>query len=197
MPYVFVDLAVMPFCPSFCSLGQFAFFFFFFFADMHTSYSNQNLRVRSDQGEFISANENGTVSVWDLAKEGKRALKQTLVVCPNRINHRVKKMIEIKERPLSVCISDDASMLLVGTTTGNVVLFDPRYVLLSYFVAPLGGGIYRTKDYSTDPDKYPQASPLFAKYFDCFSTLHCRPPVSHAKYLHIQTPLALTVQTQK
>ena len=101
------------------------------------------------------------------------------------------------ERPLSVCISDDASMLLVGTTTGNVVLFDPRYVLLSYFVAPLGGGIYRTKDYSTDPDKYPQASPLFAKYFDCFSTLHCRPPVSHAKYLHIQTPLALTVQTQK
>ena len=135
MPYVFVELAVMPFCPSFCSLGQFAFFFFFFFcADMHTSYSNQNLRVRSDQGEFISANENGTVSVWDLAKEGKRALKQTLVWHPNRINHRVKKIMKKMERPLSVCISDDASMLLVGTTTGNVVLFDPRYVLLSYFV---------------------------------------------------------------
>ena len=65
-------------------------------------------------------------------------------------------MIEIEERPLSVCISDDASMLLVGTTTGNVVLFDPRYVLLSYFVAPLGGGYTEQRIIQLTPISIPR-----------------------------------------
>lgn len=84
-----------------------------------------SVALHPNQGEFISANGNGTISIWDLTKAGKNAPKQTLVV------------EGAKEWPLSVCIASEASMLLVGTNKGNIHLFDPtnNYKLVKKFKA--------------------------------------------------------------